>query len=63
MWEFNIRSSTVLGLVGAGGIGQQLKNAVDLLDFPRLATILIVILVMVAAADVLSAHVRRRLAG
>jgi len=63
MWEFNIRSSTVLGLVGAGGIGQQLKNAVDLLDFPRLATILIVILVMVAAADVLSAHMRRRLAG
>ena len=33
MWEFNIRSSTVLGLVGAGGMGQQLKNAVDLLDF------------------------------
>lgn len=63
MWEFNIRSSTVLGLVGAGGIGQQLKNAVDLLDFPRLATILIVILVMVAIADALSAFVRRRLSG
>ncbi len=62
LWEFNIRSSTVLGLVGAGGIGQQLKNAVDLLDFPRLATILIVILVMVAVADGMSAVVRRRLA-
>lgn len=63
MWEFNIRSSTVLGLVGAGGIGQQLKNAVDLLDFARLSTILIVILVMVALADALSALVRRRLIG
>ena len=63
MWEFNIRSSTVLGLVGAGGIGQQLKNAVDLLDFARLATIILVILAMVAVADGLSALVRRRLVG
>lgn len=61
MWEFNIRSSTVLGLVGAGGIGQQLKNAVDLLDFPRLLTIIAVILAMVAVADAMSAFVRRRL--
>lgn len=61
MWEFNIRSSTVLGLVGAGGIGQQLKNAVDLLDFSSLLTILLVILLMVTLADALSAFVRRRL--
>lgn len=60
MWEFNIRASTVLGLVGAGGIGQQLKNAVDLLDFQRLVTILGVILVMVAICDALSALIRRR---
>jgi phosphonate transport system permease protein len=32
-WEFNIRASTVLGVVGAGGIGQELKNSMDLLDF------------------------------
>jgi phosphonate transport system permease protein len=61
MWEFNIRSSTVLGLVGAGGIGQQLKNAVDLLDFARVVPIVAVILVMVALVDGLSAFVRRRL--
>ena len=61
MWEFNIRSSTVLGLVGAGGIGQQLKNAVDLLDFARVAPIIGVILLMVAFVDGLSAFVRRRL--
>ena len=61
MWEFNIRSSTVLGLVGAGGIGQQLKNSVDLLDFPRLVTILAVILFMVAIADAASAQIRKRL--
>ena len=30
-WEFNVRASTVLGVVGAGGIGQELKNSMDLL--------------------------------
>ena len=62
LMEFNIRASTVLGVVGAGGIGQELKNAVDLLAFPRLATILIVILVMVTLVDQLSARLRKRLA-
>jgi phosphonate transport system permease protein len=61
IWEFNIRSSTVLGLVGAGGIGQDLKNAVDLLDFPSVATIILIILGMVTAVDQLSAWMRRRL--
>jgi phosphonate transport system permease protein len=60
-WEFNIRTSTVLGLVGAGGIGQDLKNAVDLLDFASLATILLIILAMVTTIDQLSAWLRRRL--
>jgi phosphonate transport system permease protein len=61
IWEFNIRSSTVLGLVGAGGIGQDLKNAVDLLDFPSVATIILIILAMVTAIDQVSAWLRRRL--
>ena len=60
--EFNIRASTVLGVVGAGGIGQELKNSVDLLAFDRLATILVVILVMVTAVDQLSARLRKALA-
>ncbi len=60
--EFNIRASTVLGVVGAGGIGQELKNAVDLLAFPRLATILLVILVMVTMVDQLSGRLRKALA-
>ncbi len=62
MWEFNVRASTVLGIVGAGGIGQELKNSVDLLQFDRVLTILIVILVMVTTIDQLSAWLRRRLA-
>jgi phosphonate transport system permease protein len=60
-WEFNVRASTVLGVVGAGGIGQELKNSMDLLDFPRLFTIIAIILVVVTALDQLSGWLRRRL--
>lgn len=62
VWEFNIRASTVLGLVGAGGLGQELKNAVDLLDFNRVLAILIVIIALTLAADRISATLRRSLA-
>lgn len=60
-WEFNVRASTVLGVVGAGGIGQELKNSMDLLDFPRLFTIIAVILVVVTALDQLSSWLRKKL--
>src|SRR5215468_5270078 len=60
-WEFNVRDSTVLGVVGAGGIGQELKNSMDLLDFARLFTIIAVILVVVTALDQLSGWLRKRL--
>lgn len=61
VWEANIRTSTVLGLVGAGGLGQELKNAVDLLDFNRVLALLMVVVAMVLAADRISAWLRRRL--
>ncbi len=61
LWEFNVRSSTVLGIVGAGGIGQELKNSMDLLQFDRLFAILLIILAMVTVIDTLSAWLRRRL--
>lgn len=60
IWEFNVRASTVLGIVGAGGIGQILKDSIDLLDFPKLCTVLLTILTMVVSIDTLSAWLRRR---
>jgi phosphonate transport system permease protein len=60
-WEFNVRASTVRGVVGAGGIGQELKSSMDLLDFPRLLTIILIILVMVTVIDQVSQSLRRRL--
>jgi phosphonate transport system permease protein len=59
--EFNVRASTVLGVVGAGGIGQELKNSMDLLDFKRLFTIIAVILVVVTVLDQVSGWLRRKL--
>jgi phosphonate transport system permease protein len=61
LFEFNVRASTVLGVVGAGGIGQELKSSMDLLDFARLATIIAVILAAVTAIDSASGWMRRRL--
>ncbi len=61
MWEFYVRASTVLGIVGAGGIGQELKNSIDLLAFDRVFAILLIVLAMVTAIDSLSAWLRRRL--
>ena len=60
-WEFNVRASTVLGVVGAGGIGQELKNSMDLLDFSRLFTIIALILVVVTLLDQFSGWLRKRL--
>ncbi|RMF67799.1 MAG: phosphonate ABC transporter, permease protein PhnE [Cyanobacteria bacterium J069] len=61
LWEFNVRSSVILGIVGAGGIGYELLVSLKLLDFPRLCTILLLILGMVSLIDALSAYLRQRL--
>ncbi|MBD2101957.1 phosphonate ABC transporter, permease protein PhnE [Leptolyngbya sp. FACHB-261] len=61
LWEFNVRSSVILGIVGAGGIGYELLVSLKLLDFPRLTTILLLIGVMVSTIDALSAWLRQRL--
>ncbi len=61
VWEANVRTSTVLGIVGAGGIGIEIKAAIDLLDFQRLFTLTLAVLIMVTLIDQLSAWLRRRL--
>ena len=61
-WDINIRESTVLGLVGAGGIGFALNTAILGLAWSRVGLILVVILGVVVASEVLSAALRRRIA-
>jgi phosphonate transport system permease protein len=61
-WEINIREATILGLVGAGGIGMALQASIDALAWSRVSVILIGILATVLVAEVVSARVRKGLA-
>jgi phosphonate ABC transporter permease subunit PhnE len=58
IWEYNIRDSTVLGLIGAGGLGLLVSEAVSLFQWGRLATLLMAIVLMVVAFDALSRKIR-----
>lgn len=57
-WDINIRESTVLGLVGAGGIGLQLSSSLNVLAWPQVSLILLVILAAVVIGEWVSAKVR-----
>jgi len=61
-WECAIRSSVVLGFVGAGGLGQQLDNSTKMFAGGEVATMLLVFVALVALADQTSAWLRRALA-
>lgn len=58
-WECAIRSSVVLGFVGAGGLGQELDNSMRLFNGGEVATMLMVFILLVAAADQVSRQLRR----
>jgi phosphonate transport system permease protein len=60
-WDINIRESTVLGLVGAGGIGFALNESILGLEWSRVGLILTVILAIVVVSEAVSALVRTRL--
>ena len=60
-WECAIRSSVVLGFVGAGGLGQQLDNSMKMFAGGEVATMLLVFVALVALADRASAWLRRTL--
>jgi len=60
-WENNIRAAAVLGVVGAGGLGQMLKFHLSLFQMERAATVIIAMLLLVAVVDALSFALRRAL--
>lgn len=61
IWEYNIRDSTILGLIGAGGLGLLIAEATSLFQWSRLATILLVVIALVASFDALSRRIRQAL--
>ena len=59
-WDINIRAATILGVVGAGGIGNVLLNAFDRFDYAYFMAIIIAIIAVVMVGEIASAVARRR---
>jgi phosphonate transport system permease protein len=59
-WDINIRESTVLGLVGAGGIGVLLQGSIDLFAWQTVATILLAIIVLVIVGEAVTSILRKK---
>jgi phosphonate transport system permease protein len=62
-FEINVREASVLGIVGAGGIGEELYLAVRQFEYPDISAILVLILLTVAAIDQLCTQLRHRVLG
>lgn len=61
LFEGNVRGATILGMVGAGGIGLELTTAMKMYDYGHLSAIVICIIVLVTVIDQASALIRRKL--
>jgi phosphonate transport system permease protein len=59
-WEYNFRASTVMGMVGAGGIGFELMGSLRIMQYQEVSAILLVILLMVTLVDTFSSTLRKR---
>jgi phosphonate ABC transporter permease subunit PhnE len=60
-WDINVRMSTIIGFVGGGGIGQVLKQWIDLLQYRQAGVATLAIAIVVAALDFASARARERI--
>jgi phosphonate transport system permease protein len=59
-WDINVRASTIIGFVGAGGIGVQLSTSINFFAWQRVLLILLAILGIVIFSEVTSAYLRRK---
>jgi len=59
-WDINVRESSVLGLVGAGGIGLVLDSAINVFQWRAVAAVLVLILAVVLVAEVVVTSLRKR---
>ena len=62
-FEINVRSSSIIGYVGAGGLGQELRTAISLQEYTDLSALFLIILVTVMVIDWLSEKLRHRVIG
>ncbi len=59
-WEYNFRASTVMGMVGAGGIGFELMGSLRLMQYKEVSALLLVILATVTVVDGIGIYLRKR---
>ncbi|MEX2533042.1 MAG: ABC transporter permease subunit [Nitriliruptoraceae bacterium] len=59
-WECNIRTATIVGFVGGGGVGQLLDIALKLFRYDELATLVLAVLAIILAVDMFSRALRQR---
>lgn len=63
LFEANVRSSTIIGIVGAGGIGLHLSEQIRTLEWQHVSLLIIMILVAVAITDTIAGRLRAAIAG
>lgn len=63
LFESNTRSSTIIGIVGAGGIGLHLSEQIRTLEWQHVSLLIIMILVAVALTDTIASRLRRSISG
>jgi len=63
LFESNTRSSTIIGIVGAGGIGLHLSEQIRTLEWQHVSLLIIMILVAVALTDAIASRLRRSISG
>ncbi len=62
-WEHNIRAATVLGVIGAGGLGLEIVTAFHLFEYREASALIAVMLVLVTVINLISDRVRRGFLG
>jgi len=61
--EINVRSSAIIGVVGAGGIGEEIKKVINFNRYEDISAIVILVVLVVIAIDTISGYVRHRFIG
>lgn len=61
MFEINLRGSAILGIVGAGGIGSLIKGTMDLFQYSKTATVLMILIVMILCVEYITNRIRERI--
>ena len=57
----NIRMATMLGIVGAGGIGYELQSSFRMFNYPRVSAIIILIFITIFIIDFISSYIRKKI--